>query len=96
LQKSATDVAEGNREAPGIGPMNRDISRYFVMVESADMRPAVSAQKAFHDACVALQTNLANWRKLNEETIPAVNKQLQKVHLSLLPLSGSVPNLACE
>jgi len=32
------------REAPGIGPMNRDISRYYVMIESADMRPAASAK----------------------------------------------------
>jgi hypothetical protein len=96
LQKSASDVAEGSGEAPGIGPMNRDLSRYFVMIESADMRPAASAQKASHDACAALQKNLAAWRRINEESIPAVNKQLQEIHLSPLPLAGRVPNLACE
>jgi photosystem II stability/assembly factor-like uncharacterized protein len=96
LQKAANDVAEGNREAPGIGPMNRDLSRYFVMIESADMRPAASAQKASHDACVVLQKNLAAWRQINEESIPPVNKQLQEVHLSPLPLAGRMPNLACE
>ena len=76
--------------------MNRDLSRYFVMIESADMRPAASAQKASHDACAALQKNLAAWRKINEESIPAVNNQLQEIHLSPLPLAGRVPNLACE
>jgi photosystem II stability/assembly factor-like uncharacterized protein len=96
LQKSASDVAEGSGEAPGIGPMNRDLSRYFVMIESADMRPAASAQKASHDACAALQKNLAAWRQINEESIPAVNKQLQEIHLSPLPLAGRGPNLACE
>jgi photosystem II stability/assembly factor-like uncharacterized protein len=96
LQKAATDVAEGNREAPGIGPMNRDVSRYFVMIESADMRPAASAQKVSHEACLALQKHLATWRQINEESIPAVNKQLQNIHLPPLPVAGRTPNLACE
>jgi hypothetical protein len=96
LQKAASDTAEGSREAPGIGPMNRDISRYYVMIESADMRPAASAQKVSHETCVALQKNLATWKQINEENIPAVNKQLQDVHLSTLPLAGPAQTLSCE
>jgi hypothetical protein len=96
LQKAANDVAEGAHEAPGIGPINRDISRYFVMIESADMRPAASAQKVFREMCEALQKNLATWRQINEQNIPAANKQLQDIHLALLPVAGRSPNLACE
>ena len=96
LQKAASDAAEGIREAPGIGPMNRDISRYFVMIESADMRPAASAQEVSHEACIALQKKLATWRQINEKDIPAVNKQLQHLHLSALPVIGHAENLACE
>jgi hypothetical protein len=96
LQKTASDAAEGTREAPGIGPMNRDISRYFVMIESADMRPAASAQKASQETCVALQKNLAAWRQINEESLPAVNKQLQNFHLSPLPVAARAQDLACE
>jgi hypothetical protein len=96
LQKAASDATEGNREAPGIGPMNRDISRYFVMIESADIRPAASAQKVSHEACLELQKHLATWRQINEENIPAVNKQLLDVHLSPLPTAGRTSNLACE
>jgi hypothetical protein len=96
LQKAANDVAEGAHEAPGIGPINRDISRYFVMIESADMRPAASAQKVFHEMCEALQKNLATWRQINEQNIPAVNKQLQDIHLAPLPVAGRRPNLVCE
>ncbi len=96
LQKAASDVAEGKREAPGIGPMNRDISRYFVMIESADARPAASAQRVSHEACLTLQKHLATWRQINEENIPAVNKQLQDIHLSPLPTAGRTPNLVCE
>jgi photosystem II stability/assembly factor-like uncharacterized protein len=96
LQKAANDVAEGTHEAPGIGPINRDISRYFVMIESADMRPAASAQKVAHETCTALQKNLATWRQINEENIPAVNKQLQNFHSAPLPVAGSTANLTCD
>ena len=96
LQKAAGDAAEGSREAPGIGPMNRDISRYYGMIESADMRPAASAQKVSHETCVALQKNLAMWKQINEESIPAVNKQLQDFHLSTLPLAVRAQTLSCE
>jgi hypothetical protein len=96
LQKAANDVAEGTHEAPGIGPINRDISRYFVMIESADMRPAASAQKVAHETCLALQKNLATWRQINDENIPAVNKPLQNIHLAPLPVADRTANLACE
>jgi photosystem II stability/assembly factor-like uncharacterized protein len=96
LQKTATEVAEGSGEAPGIGPMNRDLSRYLVMIESADMRPAASGQKASQETCVALQKNLATWLKLNDENIPAVNKQLEDFHLAGLPLARAKPALTCQ
>jgi photosystem II stability/assembly factor-like uncharacterized protein len=96
LQKTATDVAEGSGEASGIGPMNRDLSRYLVMIESADMRPAASGQKASRETCVALQKNLAIWLKLNDENIPAVNKQLEIFHLASLPLARPKPALTCQ
>jgi len=96
LQKTAADVADGSGEAPGIGPMNRDLSRYLVMIESADMRPAASGQKASQETCVALQKNLATWLKLNDENIPAVNKQLEGFHLADLPLAHPTPPLTCH
>jgi photosystem II stability/assembly factor-like uncharacterized protein len=96
LQKTATEVAEGSGEAPGIGPMNRDLSRNLVMIESADMRPAASAQKASQETCVALQKNLAIWLKLNDENIPEVNKQLETFHLAGLPLARPKPALTCQ
>jgi len=96
LQKMATDVAEGSGEAPGIGPINRDLSRYLVMIESADMRPAASGQKASQETCVALEKNLAIWLKLNDENIPAANKQLETFHLAGLPLASRKPALTCQ
>jgi hypothetical protein len=76
--------------------MNRDISRYFVMVESADMKPAASAQQAVHQACIALQKNLETWRKLNEENIPATNKQLEVFHSAALPIARLAQPFSCN
>ncbi|HEY1424305.1 MAG TPA: hypothetical protein VGF20_12675, partial [Candidatus Acidoferrum sp.] len=96
LQKSAQTVGEGAGESLGIGPMNRDLSRYFIMVESADIRPAASARKAAFDACVGLQKNLETWRKLNEEDVAGLNKLLGTAHLESLPVSTLKQSLACE
>jgi hypothetical protein len=96
LQKAATEVAEGSGEAPGIGPMNRDFSRYLVMIESADMRPPASGQSASHETCVALQKQLAIWQQLKDENISAINKQLQTLHLADLPVASRRSAVACR
>jgi photosystem II stability/assembly factor-like uncharacterized protein len=96
LQKAATEVAEGSGEAPGIGPMNRDFSRYLVMIESADMRPPASGQSASHETCVALQKKLAIWQQLKDENISAINKQLQTLHLADLPVASRRSAVACR
>jgi hypothetical protein len=96
LRKSAEALGEGAGEPLGIGPMNRDISRYFIMVEAADMRPAASAQKAALDTCTGLQKNLETWRKLNEEDVAAVNKLLATTHVENLPVSHQKQALGCD
>jgi len=95
LQQSANDLGEGSNEAPGIGPMNRDLSRYFVMVESADIRPVASARSVSHEACLGLQKRLALWQKLNAENIPALNKKLEAMHLAKLPVEAGDKVLSC-
>jgi len=76
--------------------MNRDISRYFLMVESADIKPGPSAHQAASEGCVALRKKLEAWRKLNQEDLPAVNHQLQAAKLGALPVaSPSTAPLAC-
>ena len=88
LQKSAATIGEGTAEARGMGPLNRDLARYLIMIESADNRPAASAQSAVHESCEALVKALYAWQKLNQEDVAAVNKQLQGVHLAGLPVPG--------
>ena len=96
LQKAATNLGEGTREAAGIGPENRDLSRYLVMVESADIAPATSAQSAVHDACAALQRNLYAWQKFISTDAAQLNAKLQSAHIATISLgSATVPTLAC-
>jgi len=96
LQTAGAAIGEGKSDAPGIGTLNRDSSRYLVMVESADMRPPVSAQTAALEACKKLQVNLEAWSKLNSGDLAAVNKQLEASHLAALPVaSGKSIPLVC-
>jgi photosystem II stability/assembly factor-like uncharacterized protein len=97
LRAAAAAVGEGKDDAPGIGPMNRDISRYFVMVESADLRPVESAHAAAKVACQKIQQGITTWQKLNAEDIPALNKLLLAAHLELLPVANGARNaLVCS
>jgi photosystem II stability/assembly factor-like uncharacterized protein len=96
LDKGATDIAEGSGEASGIGPLNRDLSRYFTMVESADIRPPTSARQASHESCATLEKKLREWRALNQDLVPAVNQLLEGAHLAALPSASGGTTLVCE
>jgi hypothetical protein len=96
VQKSASEMAEGSELDPGIGPMNRDLSRYLVMVESADMRPAESAHKVSSEACEGLKKKLAAWDSLNAADVVGMNPLLTAIHLAELPVAHSQVRFACD
>ena len=97
LQGSAAAIGEGLTDEPGIGPLNRDGSRYLVMVESADIRPVTSAQAAALNGCKKLQVKLEAWGKLNADDLTVINKQLGDAHLGALPVAKGKPDaLVCE
>jgi photosystem II stability/assembly factor-like uncharacterized protein len=89
LRKAASDLAEGTEGTTGIGPANRDISRYLIMVESADIKPVRSAQEAARASCAALEKDLTAWWKLNENEVPAASKQLEIAHFVGLPVAAA-------
>ncbi|HET8966366.1 MAG TPA: hypothetical protein VFN20_09135, partial [Candidatus Acidoferrum sp.] len=96
LHKSALALGEGSDEKAGIGPANRDLSRFLTMVESADLKPAASARKAFMKSCAGLRENLHAWQKLNAEDVPTTNKLLQNAGLSALPVGPTRPEPSCS
>jgi photosystem II stability/assembly factor-like uncharacterized protein len=89
LEKQIVEVIEGSEEKPGAGPVNRDLTRYFIMIETADVRPPDSAAAAVKDSCKALQKDSEQWRKLNAEVVPALNKQLELLKLNALPVTAN-------
>ncbi len=87
LDKKITTVEEGNPFAPGIGPVNRDLARILFMIQVGDAAPSDSAQAAIDESCQTLDKNLADWRKLNGDSLPSVNAILGKYNLQPLPVA---------
>jgi photosystem II stability/assembly factor-like uncharacterized protein len=62
LDKQLADLQEGTNEAPGFGAINRDVTRFVSMIQSADRRPAKSIIENVTPSCIALKNNLARLR----------------------------------
>lgn len=93
LDGQAASIMNGTPGAPGVGPANRDLARYFTMAESGDARPAETLRAAAGDSCQALADALGRWRQLNGERLPAVNAALVRSRLEPLPIATAVPAL---
>src|SRR5208282_491541 len=72
------------------GPVNRDLARMDFVIETGDAAPSESAEAAIHESCSALTTNLAAWRQIKMQSVPALNALLEKYKLA--PLSADVPS----
>jgi photosystem II stability/assembly factor-like uncharacterized protein len=96
LEKQIKDVADGTDAAPGVGPVNRDLTRYFIMIETADIRPPDSARAVAQESCKALQKDLDQWKRINSDGVPTLNKQLDLSNLKPLPMAAiPLAPLAC-
>jgi hypothetical protein len=84
LARELGDLEDGTTTAPGFGSINRDLARYLTMVEGGDLRPAQSARENAAVSCEALRKDLARWRTINSESLPALNKLLERHNLAAL------------
>jgi len=78
FDKKLDAVQNGTAAAPGVGLVNRDMARYYMMLTSGDARPAERLRAAAAESCQGLTTALAAWRNLNTADLPALNKALAK------------------
>lgn len=62
-EKELAELQEGTSEAPGFGAINRDITRFVSMIQSADRRPAKSIIENATPSCIALKNDLARLYK---------------------------------
>ncbi|MGH9776120.1 MAG: WD40/YVTN/BNR-like repeat-containing protein [Candidatus Acidiferrales bacterium] len=95
LEKELSAIQDGTSEEPGAGVVNRDLARYIIMVQVGDLRPANSAREESNSSCTALKKDLARWRTANSDTVPALNKLLEKYNLSALPTVVAVADPKC-
>src|SRR5260221_6313415 len=85
-EKDLEELQEGSTTAPGFGAINRDVSRFVSMIQNGDIRPAKSVIENPAPSCVALKDDLARWRKINSETLPALNERLMQQKLRALAI----------
>jgi hypothetical protein len=64
LDKELADLQEGSSVAPGFGAVNRDVTRFVSMIQSADIRPAKSIIENATPSCVALKNDLKALREI--------------------------------
>jgi photosystem II stability/assembly factor-like uncharacterized protein len=86
LDKDLGEIQEGTNTAPGFGAVNRDVARFVTMIQSGDIRPARSVIENAAPSCVALKNDLARWRKINSESLPAFNILLKQNKLAQLTI----------
>jgi len=95
LDKRLEAVQSGTVEAPGVGPVNREMARLFSMVESADVRPADALENASAAWCASLGRALDAWRQLNGPELTAANAVLARLQRPALAIPPAPPMPAC-
>jgi hypothetical protein len=83
LEQELNEIQNGKDDG-GVGPVNRDLARYLIMIESADAAPAASARENAAAACQSLKKDLMRWRVVNSDRLPALNKLLEANRLGAL------------
>jgi hypothetical protein len=66
IEKQVAAVQDGTKAAPGLGPLNRDLTRLLNSVEAADQRPTGPQTQAVNEKCEALGKTLGLWKSFND------------------------------
>ena len=66
IEQQLDAIQEGTQAAPGMGPVNRDLSRLLTGVEAADARPTEPQMQAIAETCASLEKALELWNGLND------------------------------
>ena len=89
LTKALDEVQNGTDAEPGVGLINRSLSRLQSNLLTADTRPSESVQESARQSCQALAASLAKWREMNK-------KSLTDLHLSSVPIATAVAGPICQ
>jgi hypothetical protein len=88
VEKQIHALQEGTHDAPGMGPVNRDLSRLLDSVEGGDQRPTDPQMQAVTETCSLLDKQLKVWNDLNQ--------QLRQHNPLGLPIAPVAPTPGCK
>jgi hypothetical protein len=89
LTQTLDEVQTGTDAAPGVGPVNRDLSRLQSSLLTGDGRPSDSVETSARQSCQALVASVTKWRDLNTKT-------LNDLHLNGIPVATAVAEPVCQ
>ena len=85
LDKKAEQILQGTSAAPGVAPINRDLARVQFFIQSGDAAPSPTAKATLDESCDQLNKNIAAWRDLDSQAVPATTNIIAKSSLAALP-----------
>ncbi len=96
FDRTVQAIQTGTAEAPGFGPINRELARLFSMVESADVRPSEPLQAASAAWCASLTDALGRWGQLNGPDLAAANAALARLQRPAIVVPDAPAAPACS
>jgi photosystem II stability/assembly factor-like uncharacterized protein len=96
LDVKALGLTDAAGPPPGLGPMNRDLTRLMIAVDQSDTPPASSVVETFTGMCEEGHAALGRWNELRLNDVPKLNAMLVGLSLSPLTVPGSaLPEAEC-
>jgi photosystem II stability/assembly factor-like uncharacterized protein len=69
------------RQLENFSTLNQHFSGILAIADSADAAPTTQATSVYRELRTALESFQSHWRKLKEEDVPALNRELKKARL---------------
>ncbi|MEO8725853.1 MAG: glycoside hydrolase [Acidobacteriaceae bacterium] len=95
LKEQSEKIIDGDKHDLGFGPINRDLARLMEMIGTGDARPATGLVSGVSLTCQQLQKRAAEWKKLNDSSVPGVNEKLKAEGSPALPKAVQLPEVNC-
>jgi photosystem II stability/assembly factor-like uncharacterized protein len=88
-------VPPSGKQPENLSTLNQHFAQLLNVVDSADAAPTTQASAVYQQLQDALGSLLAQWRKLRDSDVAALNASLKKAHVEELDLNkGSVTDLS--
>src|SRR5215471_10738294 len=90
-QSSFFGLPPSGKQAENFSTLNQHFSGILSVADSADAAPTTQATKVFEELKSALDSLQSRWKKIKEEEIGALNKELKKAKLAEVDASEPLP-----